>query len=42
MKRVANFGDRLSFRRKVAVTRAADELTATTNRKNDLGEIGRE
>ena len=41
MQRVANFNDRLRFRGKVAVTRSTDKLTATTNRKNDLGQIGR-
>ena len=42
MERVANFADRFSFCRKVAVTRSADKLSATANRKNDLGQIGRE
>jgi hypothetical protein len=40
MSRVANFSDRLCFRRKVAITRSADKLTAATNSKNYLSQIG--
>ena len=39
MKRVANFSNRLRFCRKIAVTRSTDKLSASTNRKNDLGQI---
>ena len=42
MERIADFGNRLRFRRIVAITRAAHESITCADRKNDLREIRRQ